>query len=145
VIIGEERPKRKVLQKKTPRVAAKASTLGGQGGNKKANSKTTGLTGATGLTGVLTSLTGVSSEIGNFSKVKNRTRPSFKELLAKYEKERDAQKPKCCPSGLSRTQKRRLQRKQHKESVEQQVEVVPMKSPITRKVWRPKQVVLSSV
>ena len=29
VIIGEERPKRKVLQKKTPRVAAKASTLGG--------------------------------------------------------------------------------------------------------------------
>jgi len=120
VIIGEERPKRKVLQKKTPRVAAKASTLGGQGGNKKANSKTTGLTGATGPTGILTGLTGVSSEIGNFSKVKNRTRLSFKELLAKYEK-------------------------QHNESVEQQVEVVPMKSPITRKVWRPKQVVLSSV
>ena len=40
----------------------------------------------TGLIGVLIGLTGASSESGISSKAKNWIRPSFKELLAKYEK-----------------------------------------------------------
>jgi hypothetical protein len=48
-----------------------------------------------------------------------------------------------CPSGLSHTQKRRLQR-MRKESMEQQVEVVPARSATTKQVWRPKCVVSSS-
>ena len=142
---------------------------------------------------------------GNSSKIK--TRPSFKELLAKYEKEGTAQKrrsskvkdmksstkhqeqsdshprqvdtpsnepvtpcndlvkqdtdcskadekgskrdskylqPKWCPSGLSHTQKRRLQRMRKKETMEQQVEVESKTSTIMKKVWRPKQVASTS-
>ena len=51
--------------------------------------------------------------------------------------------PRWCPSGLSHTQKRRLQR-MRKESMEQQVEVVPTRSATMKQVWRPKQVVSSS-
>ena len=36
--------------------------------------------------------------------------------------------PKWCPSGLSHTQKRRLQRMRKKESMEKQVEVIPARS-----------------
>ena len=36
--------------------------------------------------------------------------------------------PRWCPSGLSHTQKRRLQRMRKKESMEQQAEVVPARS-----------------
>ena len=68
--------------------------LGGQD-KKKADNKSTGLTGHSGgltgltsLTGHGTGLTGVPSKSGNSSKIK--TRPSFKELLAKYEKEGSA-------------------------------------------------------
>ena len=43
-----------------------------------------------------------------------------------------------CPSGLSHTQKRRLQRMRNKEAMEQQVEAVPKMSAIMKKVWRPK-------
>ena len=49
-----------------------------------------------------------------------------------------------CPSGLSHTQKRRLQRMRKKESMEQQAEVVPVRSATMKHVWRPKQAVLSS-
>jgi len=52
--------------------------------------------------------------------------------------------PRWCPSGLSHTQKRRLQRMRKKESMEQQAEVVPAKSATMKPVWRPKQVVSSS-
>ena len=45
---------------------------------KKTNNKLIGLTGAK------TNLTGTSSEPGNSSNAKNKKRPSFKELLAKY-------------------------------------------------------------
>jgi len=86
VIIGEERHEKKMQQNKTSR---DASMLGGQD-KKKANNKLTGLTGSngglTGLTGVKTGLTGVSSKSGNSSEVKNKTRPIFKEALAKYER-----------------------------------------------------------
>jgi hypothetical protein len=68
VIIGEERPEKKMQQNKTSR---DASTLGRQD-KKKANNKSTGLTGA-------------SNESGGSSKSKIRL--SFKELLAKYEKQ----------------------------------------------------------
>jgi hypothetical protein len=52
--------------------------------------------------------------------------------------------PRWCPSGLSHTQKRRLQRMRKKEAMEQHVEAVPKMSAITKKVWRPKQVVSTS-
>jgi len=49
-----------------------------------------------------------------------------------------------CPSGLSHTQKRRLQRLRKKELMEQQVEVEPTKPTAMKKIWRPKQIVSSS-
>jgi len=52
--------------------------------------------------------------------------------------------PKWCPSGLSHTQKRRLQRMRKKESMEQQAEVIPTRSTTMKQVWKPKQVVSSS-
>ena len=52
--------------------------------------------------------------------------------------------PKWCPSDLSHTQNRRLQHLRKKKAMEQQEEVMPMKSAITKKVWRPKQVVSAS-
>ena len=50
-----------------------------------------------------------------------------------------------CPSGLSDTQKRKLQRMRKKESMEQQVGAVPKTSAIMKKVWWPKQVVSTSI
>ena len=52
--------------------------------------------------------------------------------------------PRWCPSDLSHTQKRRLQWMRKKESMEQQAEVVPVRSATMKQVWRPKQVVSSS-
>jgi len=52
--------------------------------------------------------------------------------------------PKWCPSGLSHTQKRRLQRMRKKESMEQQAEVIPTRSATMKQVWKLKQVVSSS-
>ena len=72
-----------------------SSSAGGQDKKKETGSKLTGQTGSSsgltgpqgGLIGVQTGLTGTSSKSGKSSKAKNKTRPSFKELLAKYEKE----------------------------------------------------------
>ena len=52
--------------------------------------------------------------------------------------------PRWCPSGLSHTQKRRLQRMRKKESMEKQVEVIPARLATIKQVCRPKQVVSSS-
>jgi len=52
--------------------------------------------------------------------------------------------PKWCPSGLSHTQKRRLQRMRKKESMEQQEEVIPTRLATMKQVWKSKQVVSSS-
>ena len=52
--------------------------------------------------------------------------------------------PKWCPSGLSHTLKRRLQRLCKKKAIEQQVEAVLVKSTTMKKVWRWKQVVSTS-
>ena len=97
-----------MLQSKTPRVATEASTLGGQDKEKGADRESTGLTGSkggltgpTGLTGSRTGLTGAPSKSGNTSKIK--TRPSFKKLLAKYEKEGSAQRQKGRPSKIKDT------------------------------------------
>ena len=49
--------------------------------------------------------------------------------------------PRWCPSGLSHTQKRRLQCLRKQESIEQQVEVELTKPVAMKKVWRPKQIV----
>jgi hypothetical protein len=49
--------------------------------------------------------------------------------------------PRWCPSGLSYTQKRRLQRMRKQKSMEQRAEVKPARSAATKQVWRPKQVV----
>ena len=82
-----------------------AKTLGRQDKKKKADNKSTGLTGhsggLTGLTGHGTDLTGAPSKSGNSSKIK--TMPSFKELLAKYEKEVSAQRQKGQPSKVKDT------------------------------------------
>ena len=105
VVVGEERHEKKVLQSKTPRVATEVSTLGGQDKEKGADSESTGLTGSkgglTGLTGSRTGLTDAPSKSGNSSKIK--TRPSFNELLAKYEKEGSAQRQKGRPSEVKDT------------------------------------------
>ena len=53
-------------------------------------------------------------------------------------------RPRWCPSGLSYTQKRRLQCLRNQEKMEQQVEVEPTKQVAMKKVWRPKQIVSSS-
>jgi len=71
----------------------KPTSIGGQDDLKATGSEgtgltgvPTGLTGTTSLTGAKTGLTGASNESRNSSKTKNWIRPSFKELLAKYEK-----------------------------------------------------------
>ena len=84
-----------MFNNQTSRVATKASTLGGQNKKKEANNKSTGPTGSrSGLTGAKTGLIGAPSEPANSSGAKNKRRPSFKELLTKYEKEGIAQKQK---------------------------------------------------
>ena len=61
-------------------------------------------------------------------------------------KEQDSKylQPRRCPSGLSHTQKRRLQRMRMKEAMEQQVEAVPKTSATMKMVWRPRQIVSTS-
>jgi len=75
-----------------------SSSAGRQDKKEKTGNKPTGLTGSqisltgtpTSLTGTMTGLTSASSEPE--SSTKSKIRPSFKELLAKYEKEGAAQK-----------------------------------------------------
>jgi len=110
VIIGEPRPEplrqsKEIPVKKSPESSSKSSTLGGQEQKKGAKSVKTGLTSPTrspvlggheqqkntksaqtGLTGCGTGLTGPSgSTVKNFKRSKKKERPSFKELLTKYE------------------------------------------------------------
>ena len=106
VIIGDERPLKKMTQKKVPPVLVKASTLRWQDKEKKTDIDSTNLIGSnvsltgamTCLTGTQTGLTGASSKPGRSSKAKNKTRPSFKKILAKYDTEGNAQKQKERPN-----------------------------------------------
>ena len=52
--------------------------------------------------------------------------------------------PRWCPSDLSHTQKRRLQRLRNQEKMEQQVEAQPTKLIAMKKVWRPNKIVSST-
>ena len=73
-----------------------------------------------------------------------------KDLNCNKKGEKDVKKnskylqPRWCPSDLSYTQKRRLQRLRNQEKMEQQVEVQPTKTIAMKKVWRPKQIVSST-
>ena len=73
-----------------------------------------------------------------------------KELNCSKEGEKDVKKdskylqPRWCPSGLSHTQKRRLQRLRKQETMGQEVEVKPTKPIVMKKVWRPKRIDSSS-
>ena len=99
MIMGDERPEKKL----TPQAAAMTSTLGGHDKKKKkADCKSTGLTGpnssltgSTGLTSSRTGVTGAPSESGSPSK--SKTRPSFKEILAKFQKQGAIQKKEKQP------------------------------------------------
>ena len=97
--------RRRCCKTKLPELQWRLQYSGGHGKEKKTGSKLTGQTGSSSgltspqgsLTGVQTGLTGASSKSGNSSTAQIRTRPSFKELLAKYEKEAVAQKQKGQP------------------------------------------------
>ena len=119
MVVGEERHEKKVLQSKTPRVTTEASTLGGQDKKKGVDSKSTGLTGSKG------GLTGTPSKSGNSSK--SKIRPSFKELLAKYEKEGTAQKRR---SGKVKDMKSSTKHQEQSDSHSRQVDT-PSNEPIT--------------
>jgi hypothetical protein len=97
IIIREQRPDKKLSLEETPKIAAKASTLGGQGTSEKADTALTGLAtaqgGLTGSRGGLTAsqggltasrggLTAISRKKGDV--LKKKVRSSFEELLAKY-------------------------------------------------------------
>ena len=109
VIIGDERLEKKLTRKETTQATTKTSTLGGgqdkkENADSKSNNLTgpnSGLTGPSGPTGAKTGLTGASNEPGNSSEAKNKRRPSFKELLAKYEREGIAQKQKGKPNKVN--------------------------------------------
>ena len=73
-----------------------------------------------------------------------------KNLSCSKEGEKDVNKdskylqPRWCPSGLSHTQKKRLQHLCDEEKMEQQVEVELTKPIAMKKVWRSMQIVSSS-
>jgi hypothetical protein len=251
IIIGEQRPNEKLSLEETPKIAAKASTLGGQDTTEKADGASTGLaTARGGLTGSRGGLTASQGSVTATSRTngdapKKKVRPSFEEILAKYKRKGATKKrrnpigakgektsprhekresahhqqgnfaypfvgsvtpcswyypcyysptdyssmymksypiahpnydklqrpiaynnnlvknnvcaaikqgggsneqnskgmqPRWCPSGLSRTQKRRLQQMRKQGSMEKSTSVTPARS-ATKKVWRPKQVV----
>jgi hypothetical protein len=111
IIIREQRLDNKLSLDETPKIAAKASTLGGQGTAEKADGALTGqataqgsLTGSWGgqtATGGLTvsqsGLTAISRKIGDAPK--RKVRPSLEELLAKYKRKGAARKQKNQPNG----------------------------------------------
>jgi hypothetical protein len=133
VIIGKERPtSSKMPSEKTPRFKLKTQTLGGQDRSEDTGSAQTGLTGSrTGLTGW-------------YGKIKDKARPSFEELLAKYKKKGAAQKQKKFQNKVKGVKPCQKQSMNKQESVEQLAKVVPARSVTIKQVWKPKQVVSSS-
>ena len=119
VVVAKERHEKRVLQRKTSQVAIEALTLGGQDKEKEADNKSTGLTGHSG------GLTGMPSKSGNSSK--SKTRPSFKELLAKYEKEGTAQKRR---SSKVKDMKSSTKHQEQSDSHPRQVDT-PSNEPVT--------------
>jgi hypothetical protein len=72
--------------------------------------------------------------------VKNNVCATIKQGGGSNEQNSKGMQPRWRPSGLSRTQKRRLQRMRNQGSMEQSTMVTPARS-ATKKVWGPKQVV----
>jgi hypothetical protein len=71
--------------------------------------------------------------------VKNNVCTTIKQGEDSNKQKAKEMQPRWCPSGLSHTQKRRLQRLRKRGAMEQQIEENPTKSTRTRKEWRPKQ------
>jgi hypothetical protein len=76
----------------------------------------------------------------NNNLVKNNVCATIKQGGGRNEQNSKGMQPRWCPSGLSRTQKRRLQRMQKQGSMEQSTTITSARL-ATKKVWRPKQVV----
>jgi hypothetical protein len=92
VIIGEQRHEEKVQDKlleDTPKVAAKASTLGGQGKTKKTGSMSTSLIGVLDRSDWCPQRCPIAEK---------KVKPTFDELLAKYKKKGASQKQGGRPS-----------------------------------------------
>jgi hypothetical protein len=105
IIVGEQRPDEKLSLEKTPKIAVKASTLGGQSTAENADGASTGMaTARGGLTGSRGGLTGsrgglttpqgglIATSRKNGDAPKKKVRPSFEELLAKYKSKGAARK-----------------------------------------------------
>jgi hypothetical protein len=75
----------------------------------------------------------------NSNLVKNNVCTTIKQGVNSNKQNAKEMQPRWCPSGLSHTQKRRLQRLHKRGAMEQQIEKKPAKSTRTRKEWRPKQ------
>jgi hypothetical protein len=75
----------------------------------------------------------------NSNLVKNNVSTTIKQGENSNKQNAKEMQPRWCPSGLSHTQKRRLQRLRKRGAMEQQIEEKPAKSTWTRKEWRPKQ------
>ena len=96
IIVGEERSelsksRQEAPAKKVPEDSLKNSTLGGQEQKKGARSAQTGLTGRSGISGK------------NSRNKKEKERPSFRELLAKYENKGVVQKQRERPDKVKDT------------------------------------------
>jgi hypothetical protein len=75
----------------------------------------------------------------NSNLVKNNVCTTIKQGENSNKQNAKEMQPRWCPSGLSHTQKRRLQRLRKRGAMEQQIEEKPAKSTWTQKEWRPKQ------
>jgi hypothetical protein len=75
----------------------------------------------------------------NSNLVKNNVCTTIKQGENSNKQNAKEMQPRWCPSGLSHTQKRRLQRLHKRGAMEQQIEEKPAKSTRTRMEWRPKQ------
>jgi hypothetical protein len=77
--------------------------------------------------------------ICNSNPVKNNVCTTIKQGENSNMQNTKEMQPRWCPSGLSHTEKVRLQRLRKWGAMEQQIGEKPAKSTRTRKEWRPKQ------
>jgi hypothetical protein len=75
----------------------------------------------------------------NSNLVKNNVHTTIKQGENRNKQNAKEMQLRWCSSGLSHTQKRRLQRLRQQGAMEQQIEEKPAKSTRTQKEWRPKK------
>jgi hypothetical protein len=75
----------------------------------------------------------------NSNLVKNNVHTTIKQGENRNKQNAKEMQLRWCSSGLSHTQKRRLQRLRKQGAMEQQIEEKPAKSTRTQKEWRPKK------